>query len=67
MADRKMEIVDAMQKLVKKASGLAVEHSKTIEEYQQLKTELEAIRQHEAAKVKAGQSEELRVEFWPEP
>jgi len=53
MADRKREIVDAMQKLVTKASSLAVEHSKAIEEYQRLKSELEIIRQNEAAKLKA--------------
>jgi len=54
MADRKMEIVDAMQQLAKRASGLATEHSKTIAEYQRLKSELEAIRQDEAAKLGAG-------------
>jgi len=53
MADRKTEIVDAMQKLVKKASDLAVEHSQIIEEYQRLKAELEAIRQDDAAKLGA--------------
>jgi len=54
MADRKTEIVEAMQKLVKKASDLAVEHGKTIEEYQRLKEEFEAIRQDETARLKAG-------------
>jgi hypothetical protein len=54
MADRKTEIVDAMQQLVKRARGLATEHSKTIAEYQRLKSELEAIRQHEGAKPGAG-------------
>jgi len=54
MADRKTEIVDAMQQLVKRASGLATEHSKTIAEYQRLKSELDAIRRREAAKPAAG-------------
>jgi hypothetical protein len=41
MADRKTEIVEAMQNLARKASELAVEHGNTIQEYQRLKTELE--------------------------
>ena len=53
MADRKTEIVEAMQNLARKASELAFEHSKTIEEYQRLKTELETIRHSEAIKDKA--------------
>jgi hypothetical protein len=53
MADRKMEIIEAMQKLARKSSKLAVEHSKTVEEYQRLKAELELIRESEAAKRKA--------------
>jgi hypothetical protein len=54
MVDRKVEIVEAVQKLAKKESALAVEHSKTVNEYQALKAELDAIRQDEAAKLKLG-------------
>jgi hypothetical protein len=53
MADRKTEIVESMQNLARKASELAVEHTKTIEEYHRLKTELETIRHSEATKGKA--------------
>jgi hypothetical protein len=60
MADRKTEIVEAMQKLARKASELAVEHSKTIEAYQRLKTELETIRHSEATKGNARRSERAR-------
>jgi hypothetical protein len=60
MADRKTDIVDAMQKLVKKASRLAVEHSKTIEEYQRLKAELEAITPAKSA-IRAACTWNLRV------
>jgi hypothetical protein len=56
MADRKTEIVESMQNLARKASELAVEHTKTIEEYQRLKTELETIRHSEATKGKARRS-----------
>jgi hypothetical protein len=56
MADRRTEIVEAMQNLARKASDLAVEHSKAIEEYQRLKTELETIKHSEATKGKARRS-----------
>jgi hypothetical protein len=52
MADRKTEIVEAMQNLARKASELAIEHGKTIQEYQRLKTELETIRHSETTKRK---------------
>jgi hypothetical protein len=50
MADRKTQIIEAMQNLARKASELAVEHSKSIEEYERLKAELERIRNSEATK-----------------
>jgi hypothetical protein len=56
MADRKTEVVEAMRSLARKASDLAVEHSKAIEEYQRLKAELETIRHSEATKRKARRS-----------
>jgi cell fate (sporulation/competence/biofilm development) regulator YlbF (YheA/YmcA/DUF963 family) len=49
MADRKTEIVEAMSVLLKRARELASEYDKVTEEYQQLKAELEAIKQDEAA------------------
>jgi len=54
MADRQREIIEAMRRLAEKASELAVERNNTVEKYQRLKAELEAIRQGETAKRKSG-------------
>jgi hypothetical protein len=47
-----------MQSLSRKMSDLAVEHSKAIEEYQRLKSELETIRHGEDTKGKVRGSQE---------